>query len=53
MAAEQGHAQAQYRLGICYDEGSGVEEDEDEAVKWYWKAAEQGHWDAKEMLLEK
>lgn len=44
-AAEQGHPEAQYELGLWYDGlgGSGVEEDEAEAVKWYRKAAEQGH----------
>ena len=41
-AAEQGQAEAQYRLGSCYLEGSGVIKDEAEAVKWYRKAADQG-----------
>ena len=41
-AAEQGHADAQYNLGICYRNGYGVTQDNDEAVKWYRKAAEQG-----------
>ena len=33
-AAEQNHAQAQYELGVCYDNSQGVAEDEGEAVKW-------------------
>ena len=41
-AAEQGHAKAQFNLGLCYDEGNGVTKDPVEAVKWYRKAAEQG-----------
>ena len=41
--AEQGNAQAQYRLGEMYDSGEGVAADDAEAVKWYRKAAEQGH----------
>ena len=43
MAAEQGSAEAQFRLGKCYDKGEGVEQDYSEAVKWYLKAAEQGN----------
>lgn len=45
-AAEQGHADAQYKLGGCYENGWGVEEDADAAAEWYLKAAEQGHADA-------
>ena len=42
-AAEQGHADAQNNLGLCYQYGKGVAKDYAEAVKWYRKAAEQGH----------
>ena len=42
-AAEQGHAEAQCNLGICYDYGQGVREDEVKALEWYTKAAEQGN----------
>ncbi len=42
-AAEQGHASAQYNLGVCYEDGQGVPRDFSEAVKWYRKAAEQGY----------
>ncbi|MCH5309757.1 MAG: SEL1-like repeat protein [Prevotella sp.] len=41
-AAEQGLAQAQYNLGVCYDNGWGISQNYSEAVKWYRKAAEQG-----------
>ncbi len=41
--AEQGHAEAQYLLGVMYDEGLGVPQDYAEAVKSYRKAAEQGY----------
>ena len=44
--AEQGDAEAQSALGIMYDLGEGVPEDDAEAVKWYRKAAEQGNADA-------
>jgi len=30
-------------LGVCYAFSEGVPEDDAEAVKWYRKAAEQGH----------
>ena len=40
--AEQGSTEAQYNLGICYDNGQGVEQSYEEAVKWYTLAAEQG-----------
>ena len=42
-AAEQGHAGAQYNLGLKYARGEGVPKDDAEAVSWYRKAAEQGH----------
>jgi TPR repeat protein len=42
MAADQGFAVAQYNLGVCYYQGTGVEKDEVEGVKWYRKAADQG-----------
>jgi hypothetical protein len=41
--AEQGDAKAQYALGLMYDDGEGVLEDDKEAAKWYRKAAEQGN----------
>ena len=41
-AAEQGDAGAQYNLGVMYDNGAGVPEDDAAAVRWYRLAAEQG-----------
>tara|TARA_B100001105_G_scaffold174513_1_gene140621 strand:- start:446 stop:796 length:351 start_codon:yes stop_codon:yes gene_type:complete len=41
--AEQGLANAQYSLGLMYDEGEGVPENDAEAVRWYRLAAEQGN----------
>lgn len=41
--AEQGHAKAQYNLGVFYDLGRGVAQDHAEAVKWYRLAADQGN----------
>ncbi len=49
-AAQQGDAEAQYRLGLFYDRGVGVKKDRGAAVKWYRKAASQGHVKAQEAL---
>ena len=38
----QGHASAQFNLGVMYDNGRGVLKDDAEAVRWYRLAAEQG-----------
>lgn len=40
--AEQGHAGAQYRLGVMYGAGQGVQRDSVEAQKWFSLAAAQG-----------
>ena len=42
LAAEQGEAKAQFNLGVMYDNGEGVPQDDKTAVKWYTLAAEQG-----------
>jgi TPR repeat protein len=42
-AAAQGKADAQYELGMCYQNGEGVGLDEEEAVRWYLAAATQGN----------
>ena len=42
LAAEQGDANAQYVLGVLYENGLGVEQSNTEAAKWYRKAAEHG-----------
>jgi TPR repeat protein len=38
----QGHAEAQFNLGLFYAEGNGVRPDPAEAVKWWGLAANQG-----------
>ena len=43
MLADQGHAGAQFFLGLKYASGRGVPEDDAEAVRWYRLAADQGH----------
>ena len=44
--ADQGHAKAQYNLGVAYANGEGVLQDYKTAVKWYTLSAEQGYADA-------
>ncbi len=40
--AEQGHARAQYNMGVIYDEGRGVDPSRARAMEWWTKAADQG-----------
>ncbi len=49
-AAEQGDAKAQFELGKLFKNGQGVPMDQNEAIKWYRKAAAQGLTPAKEAL---
>ena len=49
-AAEQGHANAQYALGLMYH--IVLKSDPVEAVRWYRRAAEQGHSGAQRALGE-
>ena len=41
--AEEGHADAQFGLGLLYANGFGVPLNDDQALKWYRLAADQGH----------
>ena len=41
--AEQGQTSIQFKLGVLYERGWGVPENDKTAVMWYTKAAEQGH----------
>ena len=50
--AISGDAESQYQLALCYRNGEGVEQSNEEAEKWYRKAAEQGNSDAQEALTE-
>jgi len=40
--AEQGHAISQFNLGVAYELGKGVPQDQEKAFYWYSKSAEQG-----------
>ncbi len=41
--AEEGDAEAQFNLGVMYDDAEDILENDMKAVRWYRKAAEQGH----------
>ena len=49
-AAKRGNADAQNKLGVMYQNGSGVSQDHAQAAAWYRKAAEQGNELAKNNL---
>lgn len=42
-AAEQGHADAQFKCGVMYDNGEGTTVDKAKALYWFERAAEQGN----------
>ncbi len=48
--ADQGNAAAQFNIALMYHSGAGVVANEGEAVKWYTKAAKNGHRTAQEYL---
>ncbi|MDJ0651875.1 MAG: tetratricopeptide repeat protein [Simkaniaceae bacterium] len=43
LAADQGYAQAQFKLGFFYHHGEGVPQNYKKAVHYYTLAADQGH----------
>ncbi|RBP44644.1 Sel1 repeat-containing protein [Roseimicrobium gellanilyticum] len=45
-AAERGNANAQFSIGKAYQNGDGVQENHEEALKWFRMAADQGMVDA-------
>jgi TPR repeat protein len=48
--ADRGDAEAQYQMGVRYDEGDSVPKDDAQAVQWFQHAAEQGQVDAQAHL---
>ena len=49
-AAEQGYAEAQFKLGNCYSRGIGVADDDVAAYAWHSVAAASGYEKARGML---
>lgn len=50
IAAEAGHAKAQYKLGLMAASGSGLPQNKTDAFKWMSRSAEQGYAPAQQML---
>ena len=50
LAADQNNAEAQYDLGIMYENGQGVKRDRMKAVRFYRMAAGNGNEEAREAL---
>jgi len=48
--AERGNVLAQYKLGLMYNKGEGVDQDFAEAVGWFHRAASQGYAPAQRSL---
>lgn len=46
LAANQHDANAQHNLGVMYEHGQGVEQNKEEAKKWYQRACENGNEEA-------
>lgn len=49
-AAQRGHADAQYQLGMRLYRGEGIPQNLSQAISWLYKAAEQNQGDAQYML---
>ena len=49
-SANQGNADAQYNVGLCYYYGDGVKQDYKEAMKWYELAAQKNVFMAEKLL---
>ena len=52
LAAEQGHATAQFLLGTIYEQGQEMQQDRTEAARWMRLAANQGYLEAQIALGE-
>lgn len=46
-AADDGHLESMYHLGICYAQGKQLDQDDRLAAKWFHSAAKKGHAKAK------
>ncbi len=43
FAAEDGHAESMFLLGVAYAQGKGVEQSDTVAARWFHQAARKGH----------
>ena len=51
--AEEGDADAQYYLGWCYENWQGVAKNDQQALMWYKKSAENGNREAQDILISR
>ncbi|UTC64133.1 protein phosphatase 2C domain-containing protein [Treponema sp. OMZ 788] len=51
-AAKQGHPEAECKLGKCYRDGRGIQQDEELSLEWYKKAGEHGSLEAQNYLKQ-
>lgn len=51
-AANNGHVEAMYNLGLMYYKGDGVAQNYDSAIEWFKRASEEGHRDAEFNLFQ-
>ncbi|UTC63032.1 protein phosphatase 2C domain-containing protein [Treponema sp. OMZ 787] len=52
-AAKQGHPEAECKLGKCYRDGRGIQQDEELSLEWYKKAGEHGSLEAQDYLRQR
>ena len=52
LLADAGHVDAQFNIGLLYDNGAGVDRDPAQAAEWYRRAAESGDRTAQSYLAE-
>ncbi|CAM9933129.1 unnamed protein product, partial [Ectocarpus fasciculatus] len=52
LAAEQGHMESQYEIGLCYKNGIGVASDIDLSKVWLQRASDKGHLSAMLYLVQ-
>lgn len=50
--AEKGDVQAQRRVGVMYSRGMGVEQSQDKAMEWFWKAYGRGFKDVRQDISD-
>lgn len=50
LAADDGHLESMYLLGVSLAQGRNVDKDETEAAKWFHNAAKKGHAKSKTSL---
>jgi len=50
MAARQGRAEAEYKVGYLYEKGLGTSQSRSDAIAWYRKSSAHGYPDATDAM---